>query len=174
KEGVFANITDLSALKDESIRAEHAAGLLGGMLVLYLLAAVGTQWFRKISGDPALQRRRAAKSNAQERLKQGVAKIRSGTGILEGSDLIHSAFAGLVADVGNLPKAGLTLKDVTEQLTAFGVDASTANRVAKILELCDGARYGALNTLETPSLIEESNMAMKTVLDALRKQGRLR
>lgn len=173
KEGVFANITDLNALRDETVRMEWVVGILAGMVVSYLLASVGLGWFRKVSGDEALQRRRGARSKARDRLNEGTALMKGGDP-LQGTDKVRAAFTGLVADACNVPEAGLTLRDVKERLGTLGIDATLVDRIWKILEQCDGARFGAIDGLDAAPLAEESDAAMKEVLQDLKRQGRLK
>jgi hypothetical protein len=172
KEGIFANITDMSALKDETVRVEVFAMLVGGMVVFYFLVSFVTHRIRRVSGDQVLQRRRSARGRAQARLRDGLARIKSG-GAQEGIDLLRAALTGFVADAADLPEAGLTTGDVREKLAAFGMEQDLIDRTARFLEACDSARFGAMGS-EGTELAAESQEVLTALQRAFHKQGRLR
>ena len=57
-EGVFANITDLAQVRDETIRPRRYAVFLSSLMGIFLAAVVVTKSFRKSKDDFAGQRRR--------------------------------------------------------------------------------------------------------------------
>lgn len=172
KEGIFANIMDPSALRDESVDFRIHGAILGGMAVLYLFVAFTTRRFRKVSGDQALQRRRSATGRARARIGEAAAKLEAGD-LQQGVDLIRSAVTGLVADAADLPEAGLTVRDVKEHLHRFGIEAELVERIEALLASCDAARYGA-SADQGSGLAQQSRELFFALLAALKERGRLR
>ncbi|MBU0756336.1 MAG: BatD family protein, partial [Planctomycetes bacterium] len=145
KEGIFANITDPGAINNETVHVVHYAALLGGMIVFYALFSLVTHRIRKVSGDPAIQRRRSAKQRARKRLQQGIERVENG-GLREGADQLRAALTGLVADAADLPEGGMTGRDIQEKLENFETDPDLIIKVTAFLEACDRARFGAIET----------------------------
>ncbi len=141
QEGIFANITDLGAVRDESVRPVYWLAGLAGAIGLYLVVAAVVWQVRRRSGDVALRRRQAAHSRARTRLRQAMVELKSDR-LRQAADHVQAALVGLVADMTDLPEAGLTPRDVEKQLRAFRVEQDLADRVNRLLETCDAARYG--------------------------------
>lgn len=150
REGIFANITDPAALENEAIRPAHWLLGLGGAVGGYLAAAAIALQLRRRAADPAGARRRGAARKARERVAAGAAHLAAGR-TSEGANHIQDALVGLVADLADLPEAGLTAKDACRELTALGVEDKLVAAAGRLLETCDAARYAAsrqdLNTL---------------------------
>jgi hypothetical protein len=172
KEGIFANVTDLSALRNEAVRPRLYVAIMGGMAAFYGLALLLTRRIRRITNDPALQRRRGASARAKTRLRGGISAIQSGD-VRGGMETCRTALVGLVADAADLPEAGLAARDVVERLEALGVDRECTSEVADLLEVCDAARFGALSLSET-ELASRWQRVLDGLIAALRKAGRLR
>ena len=92
--------------------------------------------------------------------------------MLAAVDLIQTAFVGLVADVSDLPEAGLTAKDICSQLRELGIDASLRDSVTDVLDRCDAARYGSSH--QDPGLLDEAQQALEALIQALKAQKRFR
>lgn len=167
REGIFANVADLSALRDESVRPGHWLAGLGAMMAVYAMVAVAVGRWRRVHGDVSLLRRRRAPARAYQRLREGLDQLASGQE-RQGAELLHAALVGLVADHADLPEAGLTPKEVFTHLTKRSVEECLAGRVAEFLEQCDAARYGAMpagsDSLEgqAPRLLDELIRAFRT------------
>jgi hypothetical protein len=143
REGVFANVTDPREVRDDRVRPGRWLLALAGMAGIYACASLVTVRFQKLVGDGSLVRRRGAASKAKRRLAEALARIEQQR-FVEGADLVQSALAGLVADVTDLPEAGMTPRDVDSRLAELGVEDGLRGRVAELLETCDAARYGAI------------------------------
>ena len=171
REGVFANVTDLSAVGDESV--EPLRWLLGlvGMAGLYVAVALVTGQIQRLSADKPLLRRRGAVSKAKARLRQGLTALESGR-TREGVDLVQASLAGLLADVADLPEAGLTPKEVCAELHSAGVEQELVDRVGSLLETCDAARYGASNQAE--GLGHQAQQLLGEVIRSLKANKRFR
>ncbi len=166
-EGIFANIGDPAAVADESIRPLRWMTGLGGLAGVYVALCVMVGWARRRRNDPALVRRRGAVSKARVALHRAATAARAAQ-TLAAANLVQDALVGLVADVANLPAAGLTPKEVAEQLDRFGISAALVDRTRRLLESCDAARYGALSgeadglTREAAAVLDELTRALKT------------
>ena len=85
---------------------------------------------------------------------------------------VRAALAGLVADVAGIPEAGLTWREAVEQLKALDVDDETADRVGRLIETCDGLRYGGSDK-EAP-LREDARSVVDKLTESFRSKGLLR
>jgi hypothetical protein len=133
-EGVFANITDLSQVRDETVRPRRYMVMLSSMLGAFVLAAVVTSKLRKSKEDIIGQRRRYAVRRARQRLADRTDWSASA---------ISSALRGLVADWLGESEQSLTTVDVHRYLLNLKINADVAERLAHLFEKCDAARYGA-------------------------------
>jgi len=172
REGLFANIADPAAVRDQSVCPGIWLIGLGSMACVYALIAVGTLRFRRVTEDKALVRRRGATAKARNRLREGLTALETNH-IREGADQIQAALVGLVADVANIPEAGATTKDVCTQLKTFGLEPELIAQVSQSLETCDGARYGA-TAASVNGLQEEAPEVLERMIQSLKKQKRFR
>jgi hypothetical protein len=171
REGVFANVTELAAVGDESVDPLRWFLGLVGLAGLYVAVAVVTVQIQRRSADKALLRRRGAVAKAKGRLRQGLAELEAGR-TRQGVDLIQASLAGLVADVADLPEAGLTPKDVCAQLRANDIEQPLVDRAGTLLETCDAARYGTSNQAE--GLGREAQQLLADLIRALKANRRFR
>ena len=139
---------------------------LGGCLGTYLVVAAVTAFVRRRMQDKSALRRRAAAPRARQQLRDAEAKWQARQ-VREAADRVQDSLAGLVADVADLPDAGLTAKDVLRQLRAWSVDESLVARTGHLLEACDAARYGG--AAASGGLCEEAEQVLEAVIAALRK-----
>jgi len=171
REGIFANISDVSMARDQSIRPGRWLLGLGGCAASYVLIAAATVLVRRRTQDKSALRRRAAPARARQRLRQAVAQWQAGE-VREAADHVQDALAGLVADVADLDDAGLTPKDVLERLGQWGLPEDLTARVQRLLDACDAARYGGAVALS--DLAREAPEVLEAVIEALRSQKRFR
>jgi hypothetical protein len=171
REGIYANISDLSAVRDQSVRPAYWLAGLGGCAATYALLAAVTVVVRRRARDRASLRRRSAAARARHRLQEAVAQWQA-QHVREAADLIQDSFTGLIADVANLHDAGLTPRDVLQHLQKWDFPEALADRVRALMDSCDAARYGGAS--QFGGLGEESQKALEAVLEALRTQKRLR
>jgi len=172
REGIFANETDPTAVRDESIRPARWAAGLAGMLGLYLVVAVVTVRLQRLTSDKALLRRRGAAANARRKLRQARAELNARR-IPQGTELLEAALVGLVADAADLPEAGLTPKDVCGQLRAWGVEEDLVGRVDGFLESCDAGRYGAARR-SLGGMLREAEALLHDLIRSLNAKRRFR
>ncbi len=171
REGIFANITDANAVRDQSVRPAAWLAGLGGCLGTYLVVAGVTVLVRRRTQDKPALRRRAAAPRARQQLRAATAQWQARQ-VREAADLVQDSLAGLIADVAGLHDAGLTAKDVLQQLQAWAVDESLVARAGRLLDACDAARYGGTNA--SSGLCEEAQQVLEAVIAALRSQRRFR
>ncbi len=162
-EGVFANITDLSAVRNESIRPGLWLASLCGLAVVYLVLRMVLARMQRLSGDQSRVRRRSAAAKARRRMRAATAELKS-RDVRHGTVDMQAALLGLVADVADLPEAGLTSKDVERELAELGVEADLTRQVVELLETCDAAQYGVSSS--GPDQLPDQ---ARTLLDALIK-----
>jgi len=171
QEGIFANITDANAARDQSVRPIAWLTGLGGCLGAYAVVAGITGFVRRRTQDKSALRRRAAAPRARRQLHAAVAAWQARR-VREAADLVQDSLAGLVADVAGLHDAGLTAKDLLRQLQAWAVGESLVARTGRLLEACDAARYGG--AAASSDLCEEARQVLEAVIAALRGQRRFR
>ncbi|MBN2293870.1 MAG: BatD family protein [Pirellulales bacterium] len=164
REGIFANITDLDAVHNDSVRPLYWFVGLGCMAAVYVVLFFGTRRVKRLRGDTALLRRRGAAAAARGRLREGLGLLGRGE-IRPGTEAVKDAVTGLVADTADTAQAGLTPKDVAARLERFGVSNDIVKRASALLETCDAARYAAAG-LDAAQIANES----KSVLDGLVKE----
>ena len=170
-EGIFANITDPGEVRNERVRPERWLLALVGMAGFYACVSLVTVRLQRLAGDESLVRRRGAASKARRRLAEALAQIDQGR-IVEGADLVQSAVVGLVADVTDLPEAGMTPRDVDCRLAELGVEDDLRRRTADLLETCDATRYGA--THRSGQLGREAQTVLDQVIVVMKAGRRFR
>jgi len=153
--GLFANVTDLAQVRDDSAAPGPYAAYAGGLALLYGAFVLGLgRWRSRREDQRGARRRNAAKRAAERLLSEGVLQ----------------AFGGLVADTLGLPEAGLTAHEVGKGLRELGVAEETAQRIDLLLQGSEQQRYGgagAAGPHDAKGLLDE-------VLRALRRGGRLK
>ncbi len=176
KDGIFANVMDLSGIRNQSVRPERWAGLMAGMLVFYIAAAAAVGRMRKKYGDPAAQRRRSAPARARSLLKEGAALLGRGE-VGEGAERMRSGLTGFVGDVLALPGEGLTHKDLEEHAGRLGLSTESAKILGRLLEECDAVRYGVTpggGARDPAEMGKDILHAFETAVRELRAAGRLK
>jgi hypothetical protein len=143
-EGIFANVTDLRQLRDESVHPDRWFLSLGGLTGLFFVVALVTQRVQRLKSDTSLQRRRSATADARRRLQAALRVAKEGDA-RGGAEAISEAFIGLVADVTNTPHGVLTSTNTVNKLHELGVAEPIVSRVRDVMQTCDDARYGATN-----------------------------
>ncbi len=166
REGIFVSATDLSELRDESVRPIRWLVGLGCMVVSYAVLAVVITLVRRRRGDLSGRRRRTAASRARRRLHNATVELKAGR-TRDGVDHVRAAITGLVADMADLPQAGLTPRDVERRLRVSGVDVDLTDRIRTVLEACDAAKYGASDATVS-ELAEEAGVLLKPLLKKLK------
>ena len=133
-----ANVTDLARLEDQTPRPWPAFILLASLAPLYAACAFVVTRRRRLHEDPALLRRRRARSRLLARLRDA----RAGSGA-NAVTLAHAALCGYVADLENQDEAALTAAELLAWVRAAGHGDELCRRVERLGALVEAARYGA-------------------------------
>jgi len=169
REGIFlAPDADASAIRDESVRPGRWLMGLGGMAGLYAVVALLVVRVRQLTGDKVLLRRRGATARARKRLRTALAELPT-RGICGEAHRVQAALVGLVADVGDVPEAGLTPKDVAKLLASFQLEGELIDRVEVFLETCGAAQYGG-SDLSPERFSQEAEELLEALVTALKTQ----
>lgn len=168
REGIYANVTDLAQLGDGSIRPERwligGGGLLGAYIAMLLVVG---RW-RRVHGDTALLRRRAAVGTAKRQLDEASREFAAGHAT-QAAEHILDALLGLIADTLDMTSAGLTSTEACRQLDLLGVDASLLGRLRSLLDTCEGVRYGA-SAGDAGTLGREADVLLHELAAALKRK----
>lgn len=167
--GLRANDSALKSLRNDGVCPEQWFAGLGSLAGVYLILMLVTQKIQKRLGDPVAMRRRQAASRAVRRLRE--ARQNMGEATSQASEM-RDALAGLVADVANVPEAGLTTGDLERQLKDLSVEPDLIQRLARWCEDCDAARYGASRDA-VRGLADESEELLDLLIRSLRQQRQL-
>lgn len=170
REGIFANITDVAHLGDQSVAPERWLIGGGGLLGTYLALMLCVGRWRRIHSDPALLRRRAALGVAKCRLMEASAEFAAGR-VTQGAEHILDALLGFIADRLGLTAAGLTATEACRKLEWLGVDPPLVNRLRTLLDTCEGVRYGAA-TDGSPDLDREAVALLRELAASLNHKSK--
>ncbi len=171
REGIFANMTDVASVRDQSVRPARWLAGLGGCVATYALVVIVTVAVRRRLQDTASLRRRSAAARVRQRLQAAAAEWQARR-LREAADLIQDTLTRLIADVADLHDAGLTPKDVLRHLQAWDFPETLIARVRALMDSCDLARYGGASA--SGGMCEEARMVLEAVMETLRTQKRLR
>ena len=164
--GLFANVTDLHQLRDESVQPEDWFLGLGGIAGVFLMLAVTVQLIQRHGADPAIGRRHSAAARARGRMHDALRGFGAGDR-RKATDQLGTTLIGLVADTFNIPESGLTSTDAARQLAQAELDTALIQRFSSLLDACDHVRYGAsaqaIDSIrdQFPELLDELTTALK-------------
>lgn len=165
--GVFANITDADALRNDYVHAPSWFAAWGIMLVAWVGLSWGIGQVRERTSNPTIVRQRNAPGLAAAALSAADSHLQSGESAAV-CDSVRRAVAGVTAAWANVPDEGLTARDAGEHLRQLGVDKSLAQRAETLLEECDATRYGAAGTDLSP-MVEQAHVIVKELVQHLRR-----
>jgi len=140
--GIFANVTDLSQLRNETVHPQRWFLGLGGLAGLFFVVTFVTQRIQTLRTDEGLQRRRAAISVAKQRLQAAATAIEAGN-TQNGIERVSESLLEFVADVCDAEPRGLTSQGAIKKLEDASVERKAVEGFAATMKACDGARYGA-------------------------------
>jgi hypothetical protein len=170
--GIFANVSELGEVRDEAVHPERWLSALGGLAGAYLALVLLVARQRRLAGDPALARRRAAAAKSRRRLQAAKAEFQAQRS-REAAEQLRAAVVGLVADAADLAEAGLTARDVHRQFETWELPPALIAQVDRLLETCDAARYGAVDGA-LGQLADSSPGLLQTLIQNLKAKKRLR
>ncbi len=167
--GIFANATNLNALRNDMVRPARWLASWVGMLIGWFVVSQGIRYVQRLREDPARLRRRAAPAQARSTLAAATQFLDAGNAAAGGA-AVRQALTGLIADYANVPAAGLTPRDAADRLAALGVTAACSTRVEQLLEACDAARYGAAMADLAPLHSEASTLLDQLIAELKKSQ----
>jgi hypothetical protein len=170
-EGVFANITDLSELSDESVRPGRWFLALGGMAGLFFAVALVTNRARHWQSDQVGKRRRNAERRARQRLAE-VGKQITTASARQAGDSLNAALTGYIADLAGCEEQGLTSGEVVRHARELSLSPALVSQLEDVLNHCDAARYGAW-TKPLDSLHREAGLLLDALVRDLRGRKRV-
>ncbi len=136
--------------------------------ILPVAAILATVLYRshahRLRSDAGYARRRRAKSNALDALGQSKAQLDQGA-LGQTFTGISNALYGYVADLFNLPTAGLTSPNVVERLREGGVNEGAASLVKDCLDACDLARFAptALTAEHAEDVLDKARSGIESI-----------
>lgn len=146
-EGIFQNVTSVAQIGNQRVSPRMyliaSAILVFGYLLLWSSVLV----WRRISSDPAWQRRQAARGRAEQGVRQARALLTEGKNE-DALRALRGALTGMVADMLNLPAAGMTVQEAAGALRSSGIDEATCLEAGRMLEILDALEYGAKSSGE--------------------------
>ena len=154
-EGIFQNVTSLAEIGNR--QAAPRLYLIASAILLfgYVLLWAGVLVWRRVSSDPAWQRRQAARGNAESALREA----RSALGEGKNEDALRTlraALTGLVADMLNLPAAGMTVHEAGAAVRDAGISEAAHHEVDRVLAALDALEYGAKSADELGSALDSA------------------
>jgi len=160
-EGLFTHDSDPRALGDERVDWRIPAATAVALPIATCAAAGLLAAVRRRGADPRARRRRAAPGRARARLTIAEAAARRNEPAAAALEL-GGALRGLVADLADLPEAGLTAREARDAARRLGAGAEVARQLQERLEALDAAHYGGGARLDAATLDEG-----RALLDAL-------
>jgi len=170
--GLFANDANWRSLRNESVRPLQWTFGWSGMIGCYVLATLAIGHVRRIKGDPALVRRRAASGAARQALNSALAQLKGGDEDATCRQL-RDGFANLVADVTDTSAEGITPGDVETRLLDLGISDELAQTTRQFFETCDARRYGAGSDQAGP-LFQQAESLLEHLLTSLKENKAFR
>ncbi len=144
--GIRQNITDLAALGDQRSDIRFFILLPFALLISYSLLSLLVHRHRARSSDIGLQRRQNAVKTARGLLAKATENPD------QAPTFIRSALLGLVADLANLPAAGMTPREGDLALTRMGAGEASRKELSSILESLEAMAYGGASASDAEAL----------------------
>jgi hypothetical protein len=168
--GIFQNVTDLAALKNDDVRLTDWLPVVGGLWCVSIFSVAGVIVHRRRSNDSVGQRRWQARKLAQTRLT-AVSQFEKDGKSDEALRQIRTALLGFVADTQNLVAEGLTAADVGRILKNAGVSDVDQNAVTQLLEALEGAEYGGGQNVSVSSSLENAEKLIDRISPVLQRRS---
>jgi hypothetical protein len=162
-EGLFTHDTDPRALGDERVDWRLPAATAVALPLATFAAAGLLGVVRRRGADPRARRRRGAPARARARIAAAEATARGEP--LAAALELGGALRGLVADLSDLPEAGLTSREARDVAQRLGASDALAQRLQERLDALDTMQYGGGARLDDAALDEG-----RALLDALLRE----
>ena len=135
-------------------------------LCLYVTGFYIHRYYTKIMKDEQFMRSKNAYYIASTLLDE-VKEYSKRKDPKEGYYLIFKALTGFISDRLNLSRAGLSIKDYTDQLRENGLEEKHINTIETLLNTCDSISYASVFSLK--SLSQDIELSYK-LLEILKKE----
>lgn len=168
-EGIFQNITDPHALRDERVSWAGWSQLVAGVWAISAATCAIVILRRRKSSDTVGLRRQQARRAANKR----IAEARSKLGVGETQQAmreVRSAVVGLVADSYNRVSEGLTTADVDQLLLSAKVSDDERRTIKELLQSIEASEYGAGLSKDPASTIEEASKWIARIAPQLERR----
>ncbi len=139
--GVYGNVTDPSAVGDETVNPASWIFTMAAFGALYVAAIAIVFRMRRRAVAAVPLRRRAAFGRARRGLRQAQNALSEGHNS-DAAELAETSVVGLVADALGLPQTALTRGDIRDRLLEHGIEGDLVDDTVQMLEACDMARFG--------------------------------
>jgi hypothetical protein len=166
-QGIYGNMTDRSALVNESPRLGLAIGIVAsswGMAGFGL----GLMAIRRRQGlVTQLRRGQRAKSTALQSLRNA----RANKDIKETVRSVRSALLGLVADVQGRNPDGMTFANLSEAMEQSGAANETQENVKRFIQRMDSFEYGGSSSMQSKEWIDEAEKIVIQIAPLLQSRS---
>ena len=168
-EGIFQNITDPNAARDDRVQWAGWSQLVAGVWALSGATCAIVLLRRHKASDTVGQRRQQAKRVANRRLAEA-------RGVLGRGDTqramreVRSSIIGLVADSYNRVSEGLTTADVEQLLASAKVAEDERRTIRGLLESIEASEYGAGLSKDPPATIEDASKWIARIAPLLERR----
>lgn len=170
KDGIFANMLDISGARGQTIAPYPCFVLFAVLVFVYPLLALAVFTFRRLGSDTVFLRRRNAFPKAKSLWKEGSFLLAQGQ-TDSGFSKFYSSIASFLADMTGASEAALASNDIIRILENNAVAPNTVEYVRKLLETFEAARYGDIPVAHSLDSIARASL---TVIETLDKHFRKR
>jgi hypothetical protein len=166
--GIFQNITDTAAFRDERIQLKYWLAAVAGVWCLNGIVIAGVSLQRRKSVNVAGTRKSQARRSALTRLN-AAKQLQDQGQTKDALRQIRTAFAGLVADIHNRVADGLTTADIFRALQEAAVPEAIQVDTRRLLESIEGAEYGGSNAISADAAINSAITLMESIAPLLER-----
>ena len=165
-EGIFQNITDPNALRDERVHWATWSQVVASVWAVSGASCAIVLLLRRRSSDTVGMRRQQAKRTANKRLAEARSVLQQGD-TKQAMREVRTAVVGFVADSFNRVGEGLTTSDVDQLLAGTQVSDEDRRAIRELLESIEASEYGAGLSKDPASMVEEASKWVNRVAPRL-------
>jgi tetratricopeptide (TPR) repeat protein len=154
-EGIYQNITDPNALRDERVRWTTLSQWVAGVWVVSCVTCAIVLLRRRQTSDTVGIRRQQAKRTAYKQIAAARSSYQRGD-TKQAMREVRAAVIGVVADSFNRVMEGLTTHDIDQLLSHTQVRDEDRRSIKELLESIEALEYGAGLSKDPTSIIEDA------------------
>jgi len=154
-EGIFQNVTSIAQIGNQQVAPRWYLVASIALLLGYAALWAGVLVWRRVASDPVWQRRQAARGTAEGALRKARDLLASGENE-EALRALRAALTGLVADMLNLPAAGMTVHEAAFAVKNSGISEAACHEVGRVLDALDALEYGAKSAGELGGALDSA------------------